>query len=88
DAGARCFAERTAEMVARIAELKDDMDTKLYPYLLTVVAGRRWVIGHDMRLAIMKCAQSVECRSALWKVISMAINKGIQEGLSAGIEHE
>ncbi|GKA88150.1 hypothetical protein Tco_0809914 [Tanacetum coccineum] len=39
---------------------------------------RRWVVRHDFRLAVHKCARSVECRSALGKVISMAINK---EGL-------
>ncbi|GKE40431.1 hypothetical protein Tco_1463836 [Tanacetum coccineum] len=45
------------------------------------------VLGHDIRLALMKCAQSSECRSALGKVISYAINKGIQQGLEAGVEH-
>ncbi|GJR67658.1 hypothetical protein Tco_0013723 [Tanacetum coccineum] len=45
------------------------------------------VLGHDIRLAVMKCAQSFECRSALGKVISLAINKGIQQGLKAGVEH-
>ncbi|GJS34366.1 hypothetical protein Tco_0532748 [Tanacetum coccineum] len=62
DAEARRFDERFAELDARIVELNHDMDTELYPYMLTVVAGRRWVI-------------------------SMAINKGIQEGLEASIEH-
>ncbi|GKB28659.1 hypothetical protein Tco_0868060 [Tanacetum coccineum] len=36
---------------------------------------------------IADCAQSVECRTAMGKVISMAINKGIQEGLKASIKH-
>ncbi|GJX52324.1 hypothetical protein Tco_0280693 [Tanacetum coccineum] len=35
----------------------------------------------------MKCAQSFECRSALGNVISLAINKGIQQGLETGVEH-
>ncbi|GJX54668.1 hypothetical protein Tco_0283037 [Tanacetum coccineum] len=39
----------------------------------------------DARLA--DCAQSSECHSALGKVISLAINKGIQQDLEAGIEH-
>ncbi|GJQ93742.1 hypothetical protein Tco_0004881 [Tanacetum coccineum] len=34
-----------------------------------------------------KIAPSVECRSALGKVISMGINKGIQQGLEAGVVH-
>nr|GEV44556.1 transposase (putative), gypsy type [Tanacetum cinerariifolium] len=32
-------------------------------------------VGHDFRLVVHKCARSVECRSALGKVISMAIIK-------------
>nr|GEW20891.1 transposase (putative), gypsy type [Tanacetum cinerariifolium] len=54
--------------------------------MLTVVARWRWVIGHEFYLAMMKCTQSIECHAALGKVISIAINKGIQEGLE-GIEH-
>ncbi|GJV27202.1 hypothetical protein Tco_1383650, partial [Tanacetum coccineum] len=34
-----------------------------------------------------RIAESSECRSALGKVISLAINKGIQQGLEAGIKH-
>nr|GEW75699.1 hypothetical protein [Tanacetum cinerariifolium] len=39
----------------------------------------------DARIA--DCARFVECCFALGKVISMAINKGIQQGLEAGIAH-
>ncbi|GJX36890.1 hypothetical protein Tco_0248447 [Tanacetum coccineum] len=35
----------------------------------------------------MKYAQSSECHSALGKVISLVINKEIQQGLEAGVEH-
>ncbi|GJR48141.1 hypothetical protein Tco_1316244 [Tanacetum coccineum] len=45
-----------------IADLNHDMDTEIYPHMLTAIARRRWVT-------------------------SMAINKGIQEGLEASIEH-
>ncbi|GKA36301.1 hypothetical protein Tco_0722792 [Tanacetum coccineum] len=55
--------------------------------MLTAVAGRRWIIGHGFCLAVMKCAQSTECCTALGKFISLAIDKGFQEGLEAGIEH-
>nr|GEY18361.1 cold-regulated 47 [Tanacetum cinerariifolium] len=49
--------------------------------LLTPVAGRRWMIGHSACLVVMKCSESTDYHVALGKVISMAINKGIQEGL-------
>ncbi|GJZ27741.1 hypothetical protein Tco_0572388 [Tanacetum coccineum] len=87
DAAERRFAERAAELDARIADVRRDMDNELYPYMLTAIDGRRWVIGHSFCLAVYKCARSVECRSALGKVISMAINKGIQQGLEAGVVH-
>nr|GEY02204.1 transposase (putative), gypsy type [Tanacetum cinerariifolium] len=66
------------ELDARIANVRRDMDNELYPYMLTAIAGRRWVVGHGFRLALHKCARSVKCRSALGKVISMAINKEIE----------
>ncbi|GKA43412.1 hypothetical protein Tco_0736136 [Tanacetum coccineum] len=87
DATERQFAERVSELDARIADVRRDMDNDLYPHMLIAIAGRRWVIGHGLRLAVYKCARSVECHSAMGKVISMAINKGIQQGLEAGVIH-
>ncbi|GJZ00529.1 hypothetical protein Tco_0517958, partial [Tanacetum coccineum] len=55
--------------------------------MLTVIAVRRWVVGHGFCLALYKGARSVECRYALGKVISIAINKGIQKGLEAEVVH-
>ncbi|GJX94411.1 hypothetical protein Tco_0348997 [Tanacetum coccineum] len=51
-------------------------------------AKRRFVErATELDACIADCARSVECRSALGKVISMAINKGIQQGLEAGVVH-
>ncbi|GJU23887.1 hypothetical protein Tco_1157229 [Tanacetum coccineum] len=83
----RRFEEKFAELDARIAVVRRDMDNNLYPHMFIAIAGRRWVLSHGICLAVMKCAQSAECRSALGNVISLEINKGIQEGLEAGIEH-
>ncbi|GJY90309.1 hypothetical protein Tco_0505505 [Tanacetum coccineum] len=87
DAKARRFEENSAQLDARIADVRRYMDNDLYPYMFTAIAGWRWVLGHDIHLVVTKCAQSAECRSALRKVISFAIDKRIQEGLEAGIEH-
>ncbi|GJU54363.1 hypothetical protein Tco_1228077 [Tanacetum coccineum] len=87
DVAARRFKEKFAKLDARIADVRRDMDTDLYPHMLTLIARRRWVLGHSVRLVVMKCAQSSKCYSAQGKVISLAINKGIQQGLEAGIEH-
>ncbi|GKB14243.1 hypothetical protein Tco_0848166 [Tanacetum coccineum] len=87
DVAERRFTERATELDARIADVRHDMDNDLYPHMLTAIAGRRWVAGHGFRLAVYKCTRSIECRSAMGKAISMAINKGIQQGLEARIVH-
>ncbi|GJQ94815.1 hypothetical protein Tco_0005954, partial [Tanacetum coccineum] len=88
DAAARHFEEQSAKLDARIADVRRDMDTDLYPHMLTAIAGRRWVLGCAIRLAVViKCAQSFECHFALGKVPSLSINNGIQQGLEVEIEH-
>ncbi|GJU08128.1 hypothetical protein Tco_1124558 [Tanacetum coccineum] len=80
--------KQAAALDARIADVRRDMDNDLYLHMLTAIARRRWVVGHGIHLAVHKFARSVECRSALGKVISMAINKSIQQGLKAGVVHD
>nr|GEX40114.1 hypothetical protein [Tanacetum cinerariifolium] len=46
-----------------------------------------WVIGHGLRLAAMKCAESLEMRQAFADVVSAGIAKGMSEGLKHGVEH-
>nr|GFB02391.1 hypothetical protein [Tanacetum cinerariifolium] len=46
---------------------------------------RRWVIGHGLRLAMMKCGESVEMRQAFADVVSAGIAKGMSEGLKHGV---
>nr|GEX15980.1 hypothetical protein [Tanacetum cinerariifolium] len=87
DVAERHFLEQAAELDACIAEVRRDMDNDLYPHMLTAIVEKRWVVKHGFRLAVHKCARSVECCSTLGKFISMAINKGIQQGLEAGVMH-
>nr|GEW73685.1 hypothetical protein [Tanacetum cinerariifolium] len=47
-----------------------DFDEDLYPHMLTAIAGRRWVIRHGLRLAMMKCAESLEMRQVFADVVS------------------
>ncbi|GJU36585.1 hypothetical protein Tco_1184939 [Tanacetum coccineum] len=79
--------KRCVEMDARLDALSIDFDEELYPHMLTAIAGRRWVIGHGLRLAVMKCAESVELRQAFADVVSAEITKGMSEGLKHGVEH-
>nr|GEV54236.1 hypothetical protein [Tanacetum cinerariifolium] len=56
--------QRCVEMDARLDALSIDFDEELYPHMLTAIAGRRWVIGRGLRLAVMKCGESLELRQA------------------------
>nr|GFB43785.1 hypothetical protein [Tanacetum cinerariifolium] len=79
--------QRCAEIDARLDALSIDFDEELYPHMLTTIAGRRWVIGYGLRLAVMKCGKSTKLRQAFTDVVSTAIAKGMSEGLKHGVEH-
>ncbi|GJT89563.1 hypothetical protein Tco_1078408 [Tanacetum coccineum] len=74
-------------MDARLDKLSVDFDEELYPHMLTAIAGHHWVIGHGLRLAVMKCAESSEIRRTFADVVSAGLAKGMSEGLRYGIEH-
>ncbi|GKC10073.1 hypothetical protein Tco_1001683 [Tanacetum coccineum] len=50
------------QMDARLDKLSVDFDEELYPHMLIVIAGRRWVIGHGLCLVVMKYAESPKLR--------------------------
>ncbi|GKD70361.1 hypothetical protein Tco_1324451 [Tanacetum coccineum] len=52
--------QRCAETDARLDKLSVDFDEELYPHMLTAIAGRRWVIGHDLRLVHGKAGRDLE----------------------------
>nr|GEV10929.1 hypothetical protein [Tanacetum cinerariifolium] len=79
--------KRYAEIDAHLDALSIDLDEELYPHMLTAIAGHRWAIEHSLRLAVMKCAESIELREAFANVVSTGIAKGISEGLTHVIEH-
>ncbi|GJW09504.1 hypothetical protein Tco_1575331 [Tanacetum coccineum] len=76
-----------AKMDARLDKLSMDFDEELYPHMLIAIAGRRWVIRHGLRLAVMKWAESIELRQAFADVVSAELVKGMSEGLKHSIEH-
>ncbi|GJZ67098.1 hypothetical protein Tco_0630338 [Tanacetum coccineum] len=45
------------------------------------------VIGHGLRLAVMKCAESTELRQAFANVVPAGIAKGMSKELKYGVEH-
>ncbi|GJX38478.1 hypothetical protein Tco_0251781 [Tanacetum coccineum] len=79
--------KRYAEMDTHLDALSIDFDEELYPRMLTAIIGCRWVIGHGLRLTVMKCVESAELRQAFADVVSAGITKGISEGLKHEVEH-
>ncbi|GJW75076.1 hypothetical protein Tco_0134446 [Tanacetum coccineum] len=79
--------QRCAEIDARLDALSIDFDEELYPHMLTAIAGRRWMTGYGLRLAVMKCAESMELRQAFADVVTTGIAKGLSDGLRDGVEH-
>ncbi|GKA30338.1 hypothetical protein Tco_0716643 [Tanacetum coccineum] len=75
-------------MDVRLDAMNIDFDEELYPHMLTVIAGRRWMIGHGLCLVITKCAESMELRQVFVDVVSAGITKGMSEGLKHRLEHE
>nr|GEU55541.1 reverse transcriptase domain-containing protein [Tanacetum cinerariifolium] len=63
------------------------MDEEFYTCFLTIIAGQRWIFSHGVKLAVMKCLHSLEYMVALGEVIGRAIDKGMHDGLVAGIKH-
>ncbi|GJU96906.1 hypothetical protein Tco_1326177 [Tanacetum coccineum] len=63
------------------------LEERFYPQLLTTISGRRWLLTQGMELAIIKYLNSPEYLSALEAAIGKAIEKGMQDGLSARITH-
>ncbi|GJY17320.1 gypsy type transposase [Tanacetum coccineum] len=78
---------RCTEIDALLDALSIDFDEELYPHMLTAIAGYRWVIGHGLRLAVMKCAESTDLRQAFANFVSIRIAKGVSQGLKHGVEH-
>nr|GEV31680.1 transposase (putative), gypsy type [Tanacetum cinerariifolium] len=78
---------RYAELDARLDALSINFDEELYPHMLTAITGRKWVIGHGLRLAMMKCVESLEMRQAFADVVSAGVAKGMSEGLKHRVEH-
>nr|GEV59975.1 hypothetical protein [Tanacetum cinerariifolium] len=74
-----------AELDARLDALSIDFDEELYSHMLTAIAGRGWVIGHGLRLVVMKYGESLEMRQAFADVVSAGIAKGFEVSVSGSV---
>ncbi|GKE42813.1 hypothetical protein Tco_1470097, partial [Tanacetum coccineum] len=81
-------------LVSQLAEIDADFtrcymrfQESFHPHLLNAIAGRRWLLTHGMKLLVAKCLNLTEYMEALRNAFGRAIEKGMQEGLAAGIKH-
>ncbi|GKA65957.1 hypothetical protein Tco_0765664 [Tanacetum coccineum] len=88
DAQMNIVNDKVANLDADLLETGLHLEENFYPHLLTTISGRRWLLTHGLKLAVVKCLNSQEYLSALGAAISRAIEKGIQDGLSVGIDHD
>lgn len=87
DAQVGVLAHRIDVLENNVEGLTLHLHETFYPRLLAAIAGRRWLLTHGIKLAVIKCLNSLDYVAASGKVISSAIIKGIQEGLEAGLAH-
>ncbi|GJW56045.1 hypothetical protein Tco_0102776 [Tanacetum coccineum] len=88
DEQAKALGDRVAELDAQLSEMAIHLDEEFYPHFLTTISERRLFLSHGLKLVILKCLQSPEYLQALGQAIGCTGNKGIQDGLKAGIDHE
>nr|GEU89928.1 hypothetical protein [Tanacetum cinerariifolium] len=79
--------ERLSQQVDALQQQVSGEETLKAAFETTSDNKTRWVIGHRLRLAMMKCAESLEMRQAFADVVSVGIAKGMSEGLKHGVEH-
>ncbi|GJR83065.1 hypothetical protein Tco_0153850 [Tanacetum coccineum] len=81
------LSDRVAGSDFKLMDLALHLDEEFYPRFLTTIAGQRWIISRGFRLDVMKCLQSPKYIAALGMAIDLDIDKGMQTGLVAGIDH-
>ncbi|GJY50798.1 hypothetical protein Tco_0441645 [Tanacetum coccineum] len=84
---ASAISDKVAKLDAALLEMALHLEEIFYPHLFTTISGRRWLLTSGVKLAIVKCLNSQEYLMDLGFAISRAIKKGMQDGLSASIDH-
>ncbi|GKA01069.1 hypothetical protein Tco_0673734 [Tanacetum coccineum] len=87
EAQAQELYNRVAELEAHMMDVSGRLEGEFYPAYLTALAGRRWLLTHEMELAMVKCLKSPEYQGILGHALGRAVDYGMQEGLAAGHEH-
>ncbi|GJZ81633.1 hypothetical protein Tco_0646627 [Tanacetum coccineum] len=83
----RVLSDRVAAIDSDLMEMVLHMDAEFYPRYLTTIAGRRWILSCGLKLVLAKCLSYPEYLSSMGEAIGRDIDKGMQDGLAAGIDH-
>ncbi|GJR87578.1 hypothetical protein Tco_0211589 [Tanacetum coccineum] len=83
----RVLSEKVVDLDAELMRMATHLDEEFYPRYLITIVGRRWIHSRGVRLVVMKCLQSPGYLASLGGAIGRAIDKGIQGGLAAGVDH-
>ncbi|GJY30529.1 hypothetical protein Tco_0414024 [Tanacetum coccineum] len=87
DAQIKIMEDKLAKLETKVVEAVLHLEETFCPCLLTTIAGQRWLLTYGMKLIVVKCLNLPEYLSALGAFIGHAIEKGMQAGLAAGINH-
>nr|GEV72555.1 transposase (putative), gypsy type [Tanacetum cinerariifolium] len=85
DAQLKVVNDKFDKLYADFFEVTLYLEERFYPHLLTTIARRIWLLTHGMKFVIAKYLHSLEYLSALGTAVRKAIEKGMQDGLAAGI---
>ncbi|GJY93879.1 hypothetical protein Tco_0509661, partial [Tanacetum coccineum] len=83
----KVLSDRVASMDSDLMALALHMDEEFYSRFLITLAWYRWILSRNARPLVMKCLHSPKYMTALGGVIGHAVEKGIQDGLAASIDH-
>nr|GEW65221.1 hypothetical protein [Tanacetum cinerariifolium] len=87
DAQMNIVNDKVEKLHVDLLEMALHLEEKFNPHLLNTISGRRWLLTHGLKLAIIKCLNSYKYLSAVGANISCAIEKRMHDGLSADIDH-
>nr|GEW82823.1 hypothetical protein [Tanacetum cinerariifolium] len=80
--------EKVAKLDADLLEMACHLEERFYPHLLATIFGRSWLLTHGIKLFLVKFLNSSYYLTALGAAVTRAIEKGMQSGLAADIDHD
>ncbi|GKF50420.1 hypothetical protein Tco_0146887, partial [Tanacetum coccineum] len=67
---------RVADLEAHVMDVSGRLEGEFYPSYLTALVGRRWLLTHEVELAMVKCFKSPEYQGILGHALGRAVDYG------------